>query len=522
MLGAFPGASYESAALHLAPGDSLVLFTDGVTEALNAADELYEDDRLVACLAQLRGAAPAEIVAAVLADVNRFAAGAPQADDTTLLAIAGPPGQRGCRREAGAGRLRLAHLAAADMHKPARLHVLPPSAAPLRPAVKTAAASAAATRSEVGRPFLTCFGSREYGATARTGSSPRTRAGLMYVGEHIGALEYDGASWRLIETASNSVVRVDHPRLAMGACTLAAPVKSAISRPMRNGSCRYVSLLQHVKPEDRAFNDVWTAHVAAEGVDFQSRELLLLLTPPADPAADTGWRVRTWKPRGLFLFAFAVGGTYDVHEQSVGLQRMVGDRLVLVPGSEQFAQERVQVLLPLDDGARRSCCSGRSIAVCSVRRRDVHAVRDRRGRVPARADAVQRRRAPGRNLRLLDDQRRPRRREPGGHALHYINQATGLPNDNTLGGVRRSHRAGVAGLRRSVCQVETPSPVSRFDITSGWEAASPIWSGTRACCMPPPASGCSIWTHPRPPSNRSPAFARATRRRPAWRRTATC
>jgi sigma-B regulation protein RsbU (phosphoserine phosphatase) len=85
---AFPGASYESAVLHLAPGDSLVLFTDGVTEALNPADDLYGEDRLVARLAQLRGATPAQIVAAVQADVNRFAEGAPQADDTTILAIA--------------------------------------------------------------------------------------------------------------------------------------------------------------------------------------------------------------------------------------------------------------------------------------------------------------------------------------------------------------------------------------------------------------------------------------------------
>jgi sigma-B regulation protein RsbU (phosphoserine phosphatase) len=88
MLGVFPGATYESGALHLGPGDTLVLFTDGVTEALNPADDLYGDERLLDRLARLRGATPAEIVAAVLADVNRFAAGAPQADDTTILAIA--------------------------------------------------------------------------------------------------------------------------------------------------------------------------------------------------------------------------------------------------------------------------------------------------------------------------------------------------------------------------------------------------------------------------------------------------
>jgi sigma-B regulation protein RsbU (phosphoserine phosphatase) len=89
MLGAFPGVSYDHATMHLAPGDTLVLFTDGVTEAAGPLEELYGEERLVGCLERLgEPTGPThDVVASVLADVQAFAAGTPPADDTTILAI---------------------------------------------------------------------------------------------------------------------------------------------------------------------------------------------------------------------------------------------------------------------------------------------------------------------------------------------------------------------------------------------------------------------------------------------------
>ena len=233
------------------------------------------------------------------------------------------------------------------------LSALIPLAAQQRGAISAVAAGAPAPgvpRAEAGRPFLTCFGSSEYGGSAQNWVFAEDTHGLMYVGNNIGALQYDGASWRLIETASNSVVRSiardDHGRLYIGSTG-----EIGYFAPDDHEQLHYVSLLQHVKPEDRAFNDVWTVHVTPQGIYFQTREVLLLLTPPTDPAAQTGWKVHSWKPRGRFLYAFLIAGTYYVHEQGVGLQRMVGERLELVAGSEQFADERVHVLLPLESGA---------------------------------------------------------------------------------------------------------------------------------------------------------------------------
>ncbi|MDB5805726.1 MAG: hypothetical protein JWN73_3048 [Betaproteobacteria bacterium] len=88
VLGFSEGAPFGAAELRLRPGNSILLYTDGVTEAANAGEEMYSDERLVHCLRTLDGAASArEVVAAVCADVEKFVAGAEPSDDITVLAL---------------------------------------------------------------------------------------------------------------------------------------------------------------------------------------------------------------------------------------------------------------------------------------------------------------------------------------------------------------------------------------------------------------------------------------------------
>ncbi|HET9264672.1 MAG TPA: SpoIIE family protein phosphatase [Vicinamibacterales bacterium] len=87
VLGVIDQTIYAEDSVTLAPGDTLVLFTDGITEATNSADELYGDDRLRASLDGHRAARAAGIVSETAADVRRFAGGAPQSDDQTMLVV---------------------------------------------------------------------------------------------------------------------------------------------------------------------------------------------------------------------------------------------------------------------------------------------------------------------------------------------------------------------------------------------------------------------------------------------------
>ena len=87
-LGMIAGAAYRARTLTLAAGDGLVLYTDGVTEARNAAREFYGAERLAATLKGLIGAKDAgAVIDGIVRDVDAFADGLEQADDITLLAF---------------------------------------------------------------------------------------------------------------------------------------------------------------------------------------------------------------------------------------------------------------------------------------------------------------------------------------------------------------------------------------------------------------------------------------------------
>lgn len=85
ILAVVPGAGYREAQLTLEPGDALLLYTDGLTEAFSAAGEEFGDQRLIAALAGARGGTSAEIADHCMAVVDAFAAGAAQSDDMTCL-----------------------------------------------------------------------------------------------------------------------------------------------------------------------------------------------------------------------------------------------------------------------------------------------------------------------------------------------------------------------------------------------------------------------------------------------------
>jgi sigma-B regulation protein RsbU (phosphoserine phosphatase) len=86
-VGLVPEAEYTAACLKLEPGDTLVLFSDGVTEAMDPDDQLFGVPRLKQVLTGLAECPLEEIQKCVLESVENFARGAHQADDLTLLVV---------------------------------------------------------------------------------------------------------------------------------------------------------------------------------------------------------------------------------------------------------------------------------------------------------------------------------------------------------------------------------------------------------------------------------------------------
>ena len=86
-LGVVSPADCETRSVRLRAGDRLLLYTDGITEAHDPRGDLFEDERLHASVTGRARLDPRRLVEGVFEDVHAFAAGAPQHDDLTCLAI---------------------------------------------------------------------------------------------------------------------------------------------------------------------------------------------------------------------------------------------------------------------------------------------------------------------------------------------------------------------------------------------------------------------------------------------------
>ena len=87
ILGVRPDAAYDTGRLSLAVGETIYLFTDGVTEANNAVDELFTEDRLEAVLRAAAGRPSAEVVDSVAEALQDFVGTASPSDDITMMAV---------------------------------------------------------------------------------------------------------------------------------------------------------------------------------------------------------------------------------------------------------------------------------------------------------------------------------------------------------------------------------------------------------------------------------------------------
>lgn len=87
VLAGMEGIQYSGGSMQLRPGDKIFLYTDGVTEATNAAQELYGMKRLGEILAKNTALPPAQLLATVKDDIDAFVGDAPQFDDITMLCV---------------------------------------------------------------------------------------------------------------------------------------------------------------------------------------------------------------------------------------------------------------------------------------------------------------------------------------------------------------------------------------------------------------------------------------------------
>jgi phosphoserine phosphatase RsbU/P len=82
-----PECAYEQAEVSLAPGDLLVIYTDGFSEAMNPKLEEWGENRLIDAIASCNGQLAKDSIAKIMQAADTFASGAPQSDDMTLVIL---------------------------------------------------------------------------------------------------------------------------------------------------------------------------------------------------------------------------------------------------------------------------------------------------------------------------------------------------------------------------------------------------------------------------------------------------
>jgi sigma-B regulation protein RsbU (phosphoserine phosphatase) len=87
LLGKIPHMDFETKRLHLAKGDSLFIYTDGVSEAMDSEMNQYQEERLESYLKTTAGISIQDIVRGSIADIKKHTLGAPQSDDITVLTL---------------------------------------------------------------------------------------------------------------------------------------------------------------------------------------------------------------------------------------------------------------------------------------------------------------------------------------------------------------------------------------------------------------------------------------------------
>ncbi|MGI9175718.1 MAG: ATP-binding protein [Rhodothermales bacterium] len=191
---------------------------------------------------------------------------------------------------------------------------------------------------EEGLPFFMSFyGPQDYQAQPQNWSFAQDKRGVIYVANNNGVLEYDGVSWRLIQTATD-VGSLDTDERGVVYAGLQGDF--GYLAPDSSGTLQYVSLLDEVPPSARDFTDVWNVRATSEGVYFQTRSRLFRWD---------GHEIKTWDAERLFHNAYAVHGELYIREVNKGLLRMEGDSLRVVPDGERFGDLAIYAIVPYDD-----------------------------------------------------------------------------------------------------------------------------------------------------------------------------
>ena len=312
---------------------------------------------------------------------------------------------------------------------------------------------------EIGRPLIRNYSPREYAATDQNWAIVQDDRGVLYVG-NVGVLEYDGTSWLKTPLPNKNTVR----SLAIGAdkrVYVGGVGEFGYLEPNAIGRTTYVSLLEHVAPQDRTFADVWRVLPTPDGVYFQSAARLFRWQ---------GGRITGWSsPAGRFNRAAEVDGRIYVPVPGTGLMEIRDSQLRLHPGTERLGDELYPVVLRYDDARLLIATRGSGLYLYDGAHVEPFGTE---------MDGFFRERAVYRGTRLPDGTFALATVLGGlaiidgdGRRLHLLDKEAGLRSEQVYYVTPDRKGALWLGLESGLARVQIPSPISVFGERAGVDSA---------------------------------------------------
>ena len=184
---------------------------------------------------------------------------------------------------------------------------------------------------EAGLPLLKNFKPKDYNAGTQNWALLQDSDGLIYAGNNVGVLEFDGVHWRVIATTNQSVVRSlalgKDGRIYVGAKGELGYINKSLPQ-----DSQFVSWLDRIPAAYRNFQDIRQTFVTEQGILFVARSYLFLINDK---------EVRSWTSDTAFMKAFAVNGRILIKEQDTGLLELKEGRLEVINTTQSLADKAV-------------------------------------------------------------------------------------------------------------------------------------------------------------------------------------
>ena len=191
---------------------------------------------------------------------------------------------------------------------------------------------------QVGRPFITNYSYQDYSGAPTNWWSLEDEDGIMYFANGNGILQFDGVNWNTIdvENGTRCLTKDSNGKIYAG-----SNGDFGYLEPDKVGRLQFHSLLEKVPEEHRVFSDVWEVDYFEGRVIFRTEYKLY---------SWDGETIKVISSEDAYHVGKIVNGIYYLRIWGRGLCYLTkDDTFELVPGGEQFSDERIYVILPYDD-----------------------------------------------------------------------------------------------------------------------------------------------------------------------------